>query len=99
MFYNFTPVQSAAVTMTGSSVSTTLSAAGAAAPSMYIYNSSSTNKMFVKWGSGSATATSDGTSMCVPPNGFYVVGKGLADTIAIIGTNADVAYFSVGHGG
>ena len=93
----FTPVYNIAVTMTGSSVNTALTAIAANQNILYIYNSG-TNKMFVKWGSGAQTATSDGTSFAVPPGAYFAVNKGKADNVAFIGTNADVAYMSAGEG-
>ena len=94
----FTPSYNVLVTMTGASVNTALSAIATAMQSLYIYNSSGSNKVFVKWGIGAQTALSDGTSFALAPGAYFVCNKGLADNVAIIGTNADVAYISVGEG-
>lgn len=94
----FTPSYNVAVTMTGSSVNTALSALATAVESLYLYNSSSTNKMFVKWGVGAQTAAADGSCFALPPGAYFVVNKGLADNVAVIGTSGDVAYISAGEG-
>lgn len=94
---SFTPSWNTVVTQTGSNVNTAIGVVGVPVGHLYLYNSGA-NKAFVKWGAGTQTAASDGTCFAIAPGAYFLVSKGLADNVAVIGTAADVVYISAGEG-
>lgn len=90
----FTPCENHAMTMTGSSVNQALSAPGAAASALYVYNGA-TVPLAIRWGTGAQTAVA--TDFTLAPGAYFVIGKGYADNVAAIGASGTL-YISAGEG-
>lgn len=92
----FTPTSDGhTLSMTGSSVNQALAATGAAASALYIANPG-TSSVNIRWGSGAQTAVA--TDFTVLPGAYFVLGKGLADNVAAIGTSGGSLYICPGEG-
>jgi hypothetical protein len=90
----FTPCESHAIAMTGSSVNQALGTPGTNASAMYVYNGG-TVIISLRWGAGAQTAVA--TDFTVAPGAYFVIGKGYADNVAAIGASGTL-YISPGEG-